>query len=167
MRQGKDNLINKKYQDAVTSFQYALIEEPQNKDAQILLEKANSELELYSAAQILDKYEKEINPLLDEYLPILNEYSDYVAEEGKIIRLKHIEDMDKLQQIIESVDNISGAYSNDSILNELNNLFSESMDALYERMEGSSSIIFNFMNSYPKDKINEFQTKIDEIKKYR
>jgi len=118
MDQGKEFLKSKQYDEAIESFNYALIDDPTNNDAKILLDKANTERIETNMKEMITKYKNDFKPLMIRYLGLVSQQSteDLTVDIQQnraldLIQLKKdtqffIADYGEYQQIIDLHNNL-------------------------------------------------------------
>lgn len=78
MSKGKEYLKNKEYELAIKSFSYALIDEPSNKDAQVLLKQSSDEKIESEMKKMVVRYKDNSKELMIRYLTLI---SQQISEE--------------------------------------------------------------------------------------
>lgn len=70
---GKEFLKNKEYEQAIASFNFALIDEPSNKDAKVLLKQSSDEKIEAEMKDMIIKYKSESKELMIRYLSLISQ----------------------------------------------------------------------------------------------
>lgn len=127
MRAGKDALIAEDYEKAISQFELALIESPQDKDAKILLDQAKSNMIKKQTSDMLDDYKADVDSNLSKYKVILDKY-----KKNSIESLDHQNDfnMSVLNDIKKDIEDVDLKYHEyDGIIN-INSYLIKSIDNL-------------------------------------
>jgi tetratricopeptide (TPR) repeat protein len=158
MRVGKDAYKAEKYEEALHYFEDALIEKPTDKDAAILLEKTKQKYNDALSEQAAQTYKNEAQPLYDEFIVIMDKYTDeYLENKDRIIRLDDLRNLEKLKNIQNKVQLLGSKYSDLKAISDINTSLYLAIKRFSENLNKepvgilSKHFIKSFVSSFPKE----------------
>lgn len=134
MKQGKNALKTENYEEAVKQFNYALIEKPQDKDAELLLQQAQEKYNTELAAKSIKEYGDKIAPLMKRSFQVLSLDLSYDKVTAGDIS-KQIKD---LNEIIRDLKDIGRSYDGNPNIKELHDILITSLE---EQVSGLNMMI--------------------------
>lgn len=166
MRSGKNALKAEKYDKAVEKFEEALIEQPRDEDAKILLDRARKGLKKVKTIEQIDLYYTDIELQLNEFDEIYLKYSSEYFQDSlnNSITADESLDSEKLKRILIEVKILDSKYQGNSGLLDLNKTFIEAIVNTIENLEKGSGLlhIYRYGGSY--NTFNDTLNQLIELK---
>ncbi len=136
LRNGKDNLQQSKYEEAIKQFDLALIEAPSDKDVALLMDRAKKSLNDQKTKEAIVKYEIEFKPILDEYIAVSDNSESIYNSLGLMASLSTI---DTLKDIRKKIINLKRSYNSYPDIITANQDIIDSLDCFVHGLEAKNS----------------------------
>jgi tetratricopeptide (TPR) repeat protein len=163
MRNGKDAIQSGNYEEAVKQFNISLIEKPTDKDAQILSDRSNQELDKKRSKQILAKYQEDNSKIYADYMQLYLKIN-LVHDNGKLISLKEIEISNAIDDIYKRAIDIGRNYKKYTEITKAHDDFINALGSYRNAFEevkknGSQFRVNQYMKLY-QDYLQSYKDKI-------
>lgn len=167
MRIGKDAIQSGNYEEAVKQFNISLIEKPTDKDAQLLMERANKELGSKQSKEILSKYQEENSPIYADYMKLYLKIN-LTDDNGKLISLKELETSNTIDDIYKRAIDIGRNYKKYTDITKAHDDFINALDcyrnAFEEVKKNGSQFRINQYIKLHHDYLQNYKDKIAAMK---
>lgn len=165
MRKGKDAIHDENYEKAITQFEIALIEEPRDEDAKILLSTAKQKDQEIKKIRDQLKAKEVITQYMDDMKTHISDFKNIQEERKKGGGLfKKLDIKDQLLGIDKSLNKIISKYQDYNGIVTAHNYFSDAIDLMLKEVENEpkeQKIEFTLIDFYFR-LFNDYVSEIQE-----